>query len=64
MVRCGVMVYGPGEGVSCSVSGTSIPLLQQYTYLDLSMTVDLDLNAIVQERNEREPNAYHVMRHS
>lgn len=36
-----------------SVVVALLPVLQQYTYLDLTV--------IVQEREEKEPNAYHAM---
>lgn len=62
VTKCDVVVYGPGESVGCSVSGTSVILLQQYTYLDLPMTVNLDLNAIVQDRKEKATNGHHAMR--
>lgn len=60
--KCGVVVYRPEEGVSCNVSGTTLQTLQQYTYLGVPMTVDLDLNVIMQDRKRRAPIFYHAMR--
>lgn len=56
------VVYEPGEGITCTVSGAFILVLQQYTYLGLTMTVDLNFNAIVQDGKEKATNAYHAMR--
>lgn len=53
VTMCGVVVFSPGESVRCSVSGTLVPSIQQYTYLDLPMNTDLDLNAIVQDRKKK-----------
>lgn len=45
------------EKVLAALSGTSVPIVQQYTYLGLSMTIDLDLNDIVQDRKEKATNS-------
>lgn len=62
VVKCGILMFGPGEGVRCSVLGTPIRRLQHCTYLDLSMTADLDLTTIMQDRKEKTTYAYHAMR--
>lgn len=49
--KCDISVYDmPGEGVRCSMFGTTVLLMQQYTYLILQMTADLDLSVIVQDK--------------
>lgn len=53
-----------GEGVICTASVTSMSVQQQYTYLGLPMTTNLDSNVIVQDREEVKTNAHRAMRPS
>lgn len=62
--KCGVVMYGPEEGVGFIVFGISVTVMQQYTYLGPPRTVDLDLNVIVQGIKEKATNAYLTGGHS
>lgn len=39
--------------VICTVSGASMPVQQQYTYIGLPMFADKDLNVLVEEGREK-----------
>lgn len=41
------------RGWKCTVSGASMPTFQKYTYLDLLVTADIKLIAIVQDMKEK-----------
>lgn len=52
IVKYGGFVINPKEGENCTVFRVHIPVMKQYTYMDLSMTACLDFTVIDREMKE------------